>query len=109
MVAGPKQVHTRWARWAVGLAEIAGAAIAVAVAIFGLANVVAGPTAVEDNWVAILVGATVVTGFVAAALAFIMAILATVTHDRWTRLRVPLSVFPALVTLLVLGEAFWWE
>ena len=109
MVTGPKQLHTSMARWAVGLSEIAGAAIVLAAAIFGLANVVAGPTAVEDNWVAILVAASLLTGFVAAALAFMMAIVATVKHERWARLGVPLAVFPAVLTVGVLGGAFWWE
>lgn len=107
--AGPTDVHTGVARWAVGLAEAAAAVTAVAFALYGVAYLVGGSEAIEDNWVAILVVASFFTGFLASAIAFVLAVAVKVKHERWTLLWLPLSVFPALLAFLVLGEAFWWE
>ena len=107
--AGPAHLHTRVARWAVGLAEAAAAVTAVAFAVYAVAYVVGGSEAIGDNWVAILVTASFFTGFLASAIAFMLAIAVKFKHERWTLLWVPLSVFPALLAFLVLGEAFWWE
>jgi len=48
-------------------------------------------------------------GLLASLAAFALAVVAQVKHERWALLWLPLSVFPALLAFLVLGEAFWWE
>ena len=107
--AGPAHMHTGVARWAVWLAEAAAAGTAIAFASYGVAYVVGGSSAVEDNWVAILVATSFFGGLLASAVAFMLAVTVKVKHERWTLLWLPLSVFPALLAFLVLGEAFWWE
>ena len=63
----------------------------------------------EDNWVAVLVASSFFGGFLTSAVAFALAVMVKVKHERRTWLWLPLSVFPALLAFLVLGEAFWWE
>jgi hypothetical protein len=109
MSAGPALLHTRVARWAVGLAEAGAAMALIALAGYGVAYVVGGSSAVEDNWLAILVVASFFTGILTSAIAFVLAVAVRVKRERWTLLWLPLSVFPALLAFLVLGEAFWWE
>lgn len=107
--AGPAHAHTELARWAVGLAEVAAGILAVGFAVFGIAYAVGGADATADNWVGILTVAALATGLMSSLLAFALAGVAKVRHDRWSLLWLPLTVFPALVAFLALGEAFWWE
>lgn len=99
----------RLARWAVGLAMAATAAVAAAPASYAVAFATGGTDAVEDNWAAYLVGALLLGGLLVSLVAFALAVVAKVEHERWALLWLPLSVLPALVAFLVLGEAFWWE
>src|SRR3970282_1951542 len=48
-------------------------------------------------------------GLLASLAAFALAVVAKVKHEQWALLWLPLSVFPALLAFLLLGEAFWWE
>ena len=98
--AGPAHKHTRVARWAVGLAEAAAAMTAVAFAVYGVAYVVGGSGAIEDNWVAILVVTSFFGGFLASAVAFVLAVAVKVKHEPWTLLWLPLTVFPTLLAFL---------
>lgn len=109
MSAAPAHPHTRLARSAVGLAEAAAVMISIAFAIFGVAYAIGGTGATEDNWVGSLTVALLFAGFVASLTAFGLAVAVRVKHDRWALLFLPLAVFPALLAILVLGEAFWWE
>jgi hypothetical protein len=101
-------MHSRLARWAVGLAAAVVVAIATSVAIFAVAYVIGGSGATEDNWVGFLVMVLLLGGLVASLAAFALAVVAKVKRKPGT-LWLPLSVFPAVLVFLVLGETFWWE
>ena len=106
---GPAHAHSRLARWAVGLAAAVVVAIAVSFAIFAVAHAIGGSGATEDNWVGFLLAVSLLGGLLASFAAFALAVVATIKHERWALLWLPLSVFPALLAFLVLGEGFWWE
>jgi hypothetical protein len=95
--------------WAVRLAQAAVVVVSIAFAVFGVADVVGGSGATEDNWVALLTVTSFFGGFLVSLTAFALAVAVRVQHEQWTLLWLPLSVFPALLAFLVLGEAFWWE
>ena len=102
-------MHSRLAGWAVGLAAAVAVAIATSFAIVALAYVIGGSGATEDNSVGFLVMVLLLSGLVASLAAFALAVAAKLKRDRWSLLWLPLSVFPAMLAFLVLGEAFWWE
>ena len=106
---GPAPAHSRLARWAVGLAAAVAVVIAASFAIFAVAYAIGGSGATEDNWVGFLVMVLLLGGLLASLAACALAVVAKVKHDRWALLWLPLSVFPALLAFLALGEAFWWE
>jgi hypothetical protein len=83
--------------------------IAVSYTIFAVAYAIGGSDAIEDTWVGFLGVVALLGGLLASLAAFALAVVAKVKHERWTLLWLPLSVFPALLAFLVLGEAFWWE
>jgi uncharacterized Tic20 family protein len=105
----PAPAHSGVARWAVGLAVAVAVVIAVSFAILAVAYAVGGSTATEDNWVGFLAVASLLGGLLASLAAFALAVVAKVKHERWARLWLPLSLFPALLAFVVLGEALWWE
>lgn len=106
---GPAPAHNRLVRWAVGLAAAVAVAIATSFVIFAVAYAIGGSGATEDNWVGFLVAVSLLGGLLASLAAFALAVVAKVKHERWALLWLPLSVFPALLAFLALGEAFWWE
>jgi uncharacterized membrane protein len=106
--AGRDRVHTRLARWGVGIAAAAAVAMLASAAIFAVAYAVGGSGATEDNWVGFL-ALSLLGGLVASLAAFALALTAKIQHEQWPMLWLPLVLFPALVALLVLGELFWWE
>ena len=106
---GPAHPRTRLTRWAVGLAAAAAAAVVAALALFGVAVAIGGSEATEDNWVGFLDATLLYGGLLASLTAFALAVAAKVKHEPWALPWLPLSVFPALIAFLVLGEAFWWE
>lgn len=97
------------ARWAVALATTAAAAIVGSLAVFGIASAVGGSSATEDNAVGVVVGVLLLTALLASLVAFVLALAATLRHERWALLALPLAVFPAVLAFIILGEAFWWE
>ena len=97
------------ARWAVGLGSAVVAVLAVSYAIFGVAWAFGGEDAVSDNVVGILAGVALVAGMLASLVAFAMALVAGVTHQRWVSLWLPLSLFPALLAVVTLVEVLWIE
>ena len=106
---GSAHEHGRLARWAVGLAAVVVVAITTSSAIFAVAYAIGGSGATEDNWVGFLVMVLLLGGLLASFAAFALAVVAKVKRERWALLWLPLSVLPALLAFLVLGEAFWWE
>jgi hypothetical protein len=106
---GPAPSPSLLARGAVGLAAAAAVAIATSLVLFGVAYAIGGPDATADGWVGALVVVSLFGGFLASLAAFALAIVARLDHERWPPLWLPLSVFPAVLTFVVLGEAFWWE
>lgn len=108
--AVPGDEAPMWARrWAVGLAAAAAFVIATSFAIFAVAYAIGGSGATEDNWVGFLVMVSLLGGLLASLAAFALAVVAKVKHERCALLWLPLSVFPALLAFVVLGEALWWE
>ena len=106
---GGDRPHGRLARWAVRLSAVCGAAAAASIAAVVTAYSVGAESAVEDTVLGASLAIVALTGFLGSFAAFLAAIVAKVRHERWTRLWLPLCVFPALVAFLVLGEALWWE
>ena len=70
---------------------------------------IGGSDATADNWVGCLVVCLLLAGVMAALAAFVLTSAAMVRYERWALLWLPLSVFPAVFALTVLGEALWWE
>lgn len=99
----------RLARWSVALAEAVVAVITASFVIFGLAYVIGGVSATEDNWVGFLAATALLGGLLVSGAAFGLAVAAKFNHEHRGFLWLPLSVFPALLAFLVLGELFWWE
>jgi len=97
------------ARWAVGLAAVVAAVLVVSYTIFAVAYVVGGDAAISDNWVGFLGAFAMLGGLVASLVAFVLAVVAKVKHERWALLWLPLSLFPALLAVVVLAETFWME
>jgi hypothetical protein len=107
--AGRDRVHTRLARWGVGIAAAVAVAMLASAAIFAVAYAVGGSGATEDNWVGFLGAVSLLGGLVASLAAFALALTAKIQHEQWPMLWLPLVLFPALLAFLVLGELFWWE
>ena len=106
---GPAHAHSRLAGWAAGLAGAVVVAIAASFVIFAVAYAIGGSGATEDNWVGLLAEVSLLGGLLASLAACALAVVAKVKRERWALLWLPLSVFPALLAFLLLGEAFWWE
>ncbi len=108
-VSGRAHADGRQARWAVALAEAVVAVVALSATVFGVAYAVGGVEATEDNWVGMLAAVGLLGGLAVSLVAFTLAVLARIHHERRALLWLPLSVFPALFGFVVLGELFWWE
>lgn len=106
---GSRNAHSRLARWGVVLAACVVVAIATSFAILAVAYAIGGSGATEDNWVGYLAGLSLLSGLPTSFAALTLALVAKVKHERWPLLWFPLSLFPALVAFLMLGEAFLWE
>jgi hypothetical protein len=100
---------TRLARWAVRIAAVVAVALVVSFAIFAVAYGVGGWGAIDDMWVGFVVAVSLLGGLLASLVAFALAVTAKVKHERWAMLWLPLSLFPAILAFLMLGELFWWE
>lgn len=96
-------------RWAVGLGATAVGLTALALGTYGVGYAVGGEDAVSDNWVGMLSAGSYLGAVGMSLVAFVLGVTAKVKHDHSPLLWLPLAVLPALVTFVVLGEAFWWE
>jgi uncharacterized membrane protein len=108
-LGGSGKPHGRLARWAVQLSAVSGVAFVAAVAVVVIAYAIGEEGAVEDTTLGVvlfLIPAAAVLGSLAA---FVMAIVAAVKRERWALLWLPLSVLPAIIVFVSLGEAFLWE
>lgn len=100
---------SRLARWAVRIAAVVAVALVVSFAIFAVAYGVGGWGAIDDKWVGFIVAVSLLGGLLASLVAFALAVTSRVKHERWAMLWLPLSLFPAILAFLMLGELFWWE
>jgi hypothetical protein len=107
--AGRDRVHTRLARWGVGIAAAVAIAILVSAAIFAVAYAVGDPGATVDNWVGFLGAVSLLGGLVGSLAAFALALAAKIKHEQWALSWLPFLLFLALLAFLVVGELFWWE
>jgi len=105
----PARGHALMARLAVGLAAVVAVVVAVSYAIFAVAYAVGGDAAISDSWVGALGAFAMLGGLAASLVAFVLAVVAKVKHERWALLWLPLSLFPALLAVVVLAETFWME
>ena len=71
-----------------------------------IAYAVGVESAVEDTLLGAFLGITAFIGFLGSLAAFLAAVAAKVSHEPWAMLWFPLCLFPAVLTFLVLGEAF---
>jgi len=94
-------------RWAVGLAEAVVAVVAASYTVF-FATVATGGS-VDDTWVGSLGGLAFIGGMLVSFVAFVLAVFAKVKRERWGLLWLPLSVFPALLAIVVIAEAFFMD
>ena len=98
------ETHTQMARWAVGLAQLTiGVLVAVGV-LLGIAGLVGGADVVDDTQVGAWGAAGVYLALVSAAIAWLLAVTARLTHEAWTWLWLPLATLPTVAVLLLLGE-----
>lgn len=100
-----RAVHSRLARWAVGLAAGVAGVVAVSRVLLGVKYAIGGWDAVEDRWPRYVAGVSLQGGLAVSLVAFGLAVVATVRHERWTLLRIPLAVFPVLVAIVMIFEA----
>lgn len=97
------------ARAAVGTAGVVAGVVTAASALVGVAYAVGGDDAISDNWVGFIGGVALLGGLSTSLVAFVLAVLARIGQDRWRLLWLPLLLFPGLMALVVLAEAFWLE
>lgn len=100
---------SRPARWAVTIAGVVAAAIVMSFATFAVGYAVGGWGAVDETWYGLIVVVSLLGGLAASLVAFVVAVVARVKHERWRLLWLRLMLFPAILAFLVLGELFWWE
>jgi hypothetical protein len=103
--------HTplRTARPSVVLAEISAGVVGAGVATLLITYAIGGDPAISDTWIAYLAGFAMVGGLFASLVAFLLAGFARIRHEVAARLWLPLTLFPALLALLVVAEVFWLE
>ena len=80
-----------------------------AAAAIAIAYAIGEEGAVEDTTLGVVLTLIMAAGVLGSLAAFVMAIVAAVKRERWALLWLPLSVLPAIVLFVSLGEAFWWE
>jgi hypothetical protein len=97
------------ARWAIGIAGAVVTVLAVSYSIFGLTWAFSGEDAVSDTFVGYLAGYALLGGLLASLVAFVMAVVARVKHQRLALLWLPMVLFPALVIIVALVETLWME
>ena len=108
-VSGHAHSSDMQARWAIILSEVVLAFVALTAVLFGVAYAMEGSSGIEDNWVGFIGAVAVLGGLAVSLAAFALGVLARIHDERRPLLWLPLSLFPAMATFLVLGELFWWE
>jgi hypothetical protein len=93
-------------RVAVVLATFVVVAVLVSYTILFVALAAGGDDAISDTWVGFQAAFVLLGGLLLSLVAFVMAIVARVRHERSTLLRLPMALFPTLMVLLVLAELF---
>jgi hypothetical protein len=48
-------------------------------------------------------------GLFVSFVVFVIALAVVIRHERWAPLWLPLLLFPAVLSFLIVGELFWWE
>lgn len=91
------------------LAALSLMVLALAAVLFGAAWAIGGDDAVSDNWVGMTVVLGLFVGVTGAFVALVMALYAGLRREPWGTLWFPLTTFPAVVTVIVLLEAFVFE
>jgi hypothetical protein len=91
------------------LSLVSGVAFAVPIGAIAIAYVLGDANAVEDNWLAYALGFVAFAGFLGALLGFVLGVVSRLRGEAWKDLWLPLGLFPAIVTFLVIGELFVWE
>lgn len=109
--AHPAAARTRhpWSTPAFGLAAVVVVIVVLAAGTFAAAYAIGGQEATSDNWVGVVTVVGLVGGLLSSVGAFAPAVGARLAHERTWLTWLPLLLFPTLLLLLVLGEAFWWE
>lgn len=108
-LTGSSHDHSRVSRWAVWLAEGAVAVFVAGLAVLGVAYAVGGADAVEDNWGGFTLVYSLYASLLVSFAAMVMGIVSRVRHESWLRLWLPLAVFPGLVLIVLIAEAFFLE
>nr|WP_300051795.1 hypothetical protein [uncultured Nocardioides sp.] len=100
----------RWAgRTAWRLAALSLMVLALGAVLLGTAWAFGGDEAISDNWVGMTVVLALFAGLSGSFVAEMMALWAGIRHERWATLWLPLAMFPAVVTVVALLEAFVFE
>ena len=92
------------ARKAIGLATFVVIVVVVSATIFFVALATGGDDAVSDTWVGAQAAWALLVGLLVSLVALVLAVVVKVRRERARLLWLPLTVFPALVALLVLAE-----
>jgi hypothetical protein len=99
--------HTvQLARWATGLAAGVVAVLVVAYTLVGITWIVDGADQIEDTWIGFFGAVALIGGLATSLIAFGLAVVVRNRNVRSRMLVLPLTVFPALLAVLVLLEAF---
>ena len=92
------------ARWAVALAAVVAAGIPALAANY----VVRGTGVADGAWATFVLGCALVAALAISLTAFTLSVTARLRHERGLLLWLPLTVFPALVVFVGIGENVWW-
>ena len=99
----------RPARWAFTIAAVVAVMLVVSCVTFAVAYAVGGWPAIDDTWVGLIMVVSLLGGLAASLVAFVLALVAKRNHRWWVPLWLPLTLCPAILAFLILGELFWWE
>jgi hypothetical protein len=88
---------------------VAAAVLVVSYTIVFVALAVGGDAAISDTFIGYQAAVALLGGLAASLVAFLLGVVAKVRHEVRSFLWLPLALFPVLLTLVVLAEAFWIE
>lgn len=104
-----EDAHSQFALWAVGLSVFVAFLLMLSGVIFAVAYVRGGSPAVSDNWIGFLGAVALLGGLPVSLVTFVLAIMTKIRSEEWRWLWLPLLLFPALLTFVVVGDILWWE